>query len=100
MSYWFVFALCGAMALPVILMFALMCDTVKNKIIGSIVCVCFWFLIAGAMWGQADTNAKAWNDGFCECGTHWELKGASKYRSSETKYYSCPNCYAEIELNY
>lgn len=49
---------------------------------------------------QANTNQKLWNDGCCECGTHWELKGVDKARNgSTTKYYACPNCYKEIEIN-
>ena len=48
---------------------------------------------------QANINQKAWNEGYCECGTHWELKGATKVKNgSTTKYYACPNCFEEIEI--
>lgn len=54
----------------------------------------------GAAVGQAKSNQKKWNDGYCECGHHWELKGATKIKNgTTTKYYACPNCFEEIEIN-
>ena len=48
---------------------------------------------------QAKNNQKKWNDGHCECGHHWELKGATKIKNGgTTKYYACPNCFEEIEI--
>ena len=48
---------------------------------------------------QAITNQEVWNEGYCECGTHWELKGVAKAKNgSTTKYYDCPNCFEEIEI--
>lgn len=46
-------------------------------------------------------NEKAWNDGYCECGTHWELVSTARKKSSMSiiKYYICPDCYNEIEIN-
>lgn len=48
---------------------------------------------------QANVNQKVWNEGYCECGHHWELKGATKVKNGgTTKYYACPNCFKEIEI--
>ena len=50
---------------------------------------------------QAKHNQTLWNDGYCECGGHWELKGATKVKNgTTTKYYACEKCYEEIEIKY
>lgn len=50
---------------------------------------------------QATNNEQVWNGGYCECGTHWELKGVDKAKNgSTTKYYACENCYKEIVIKY
>ena len=70
----------------------------KHKIIGALVCIGFWLLMSGGIYLDVSIDAKAWNGGYCECGAHWELKGVSEsLHGNTTKYYSCPNCYAEIE---
>jgi hypothetical protein len=89
----------GLFFVPCVLMFAPCGADAKHRIVGSLVCICFWFLVAGGIYFQAVGNTERWNDGFCECGTHWELKGVTKTKNgSETKYYACPNCYTEIEI--
>ena len=70
----------------------------KHKIVGALVCIGFWLLMSGGIYLDASHDADVWNDGYCECGGHWELAGATRTKSGQTiKYYSCPNCYAEIE---
>lgn len=101
MNFWIVFALCGFMAVPCIVAAIGFGEGFKGKFKGTLICVIGWFIIAGAMWGQSTANKENWNEGYCECGTHWELKGVTRTRyGSETKYYACPNCFEEIELNY
>ena len=99
MNFWIVFALYGAIAIPCLVMIIGFWNGWKDAFVRFLVVFVFWFAISGACWFNAENNAKKWNNGFCECGTHWELTGVSKYRSSETKYYTCSNCYAEIEIN-
>ena len=101
MGFWIIFAVCGLFAAPCIILAISFGDTIKGKIKGAAVCLAFWVLISVAMWGQSVSNTEKWNDGFCECGMHWELNGVTKTKmGSETKYYSCPACYKEIEINY
>ena len=70
----------------------------KHKIIGALVCIGFWLLMSGGIYFDASLDADVWNDGYCECGAHWELRGVSESRNGNTtKYYACPDCYAEIE---
>lgn len=99
MSFWIMFAVFGLIWIPCILLFALGGADAKHKITGSLICLGFWFLMSVGLWGQEMGNQERWNDGYCVCGQHWELKGVDKNRhGSETKYYSCPDCYREIEI--
>ena len=74
----FIFILSGLAIIPLAFLFIANGTTITEKTIGAIVCFSFWLLLAFGINYGVDTNAKAWNDGFCKCGTHWELKGASK----------------------
>lgn len=70
----------------------------KHKIIGALVCIGLWLLMSGGIYIDATIKSKVWNNGYCECGGHWELRGASEsHNGTVTKYYVCPNCYTEIE---
>ena len=89
----------GVLAAPCIAIAISFGDTWKEKLFGcAVTCVICLILTIGCSFAE-DANAEKWNGGFCECGTHWELRGASQYRSSHTKYYVCPDCHAEIEIN-
>ena len=67
-----------------------------------VLCVLTLVIIAMGItcaFAQANINKELWNDGYCECGHHWELKGATKIKNGgTTKYYACPNCFEEIEI--
>ena len=94
-----IFGITGFVAIPLIIMFLIGGVDKAHKIGGAIAVVIFWILFTFMMFYEAETNETAWNNGFCECGTHWELKGASDSRGHKIKYYTCSNCYAEIEIN-
>ena len=97
--FWFIFGGIGFFAIPSTLMFITCSATKKNKIVGAVFCLCFWLFASVLLWGQEVGNQGRWNNGFCECGEHWELSAVSKTRSgTETKYYSCPTCHNEIEI--
>ena len=55
----------------------------------------FWVIVSGIMVIRIKDNDNKWNDGYCQCSTHWELVSVA----AKTKYYVCPNCYAEIQIN-
>lgn len=97
--FWIIFGGIGLFAIPSALMFITCGATTKNKIGGAAFCICFWLLTSVLLWGQEVGNQERWNNGFCECGEHWELSAVDKSKSgTETKYYSCPACYNEIEI--
>lgn len=99
MAFLTIFAFFGIMGVPLMLMFIICGANAKNKIGGCIAVLVFWLMMSGGLYFQEKGNDERWNDGYCSCGTHWELAGVSKSRhGDETKYYSCPNCYAEIEI--
>ena len=91
------FGLLGLFFIPAILFFIVGGVDAAHKIGGSLVCLAFWIVMATGLCIESATSEKAWNGGYCECGTHWELRGVSESRNGNTtKYYTCPNCYAEI----
>lgn len=99
MEFLITFGFFGLMFLPLMLMFIFEGADIQHKVGGAIFSLAFWILISGALYFQEEGNAERWNDGYCECGTHWELKGVNKSRNgTETKYYACDNCFKEIEI--
>ena len=95
--FWMTFGLFGLICVPFILMFLLCGVNWQHRIGGALVVLFFWLLISVGLTLDEKGKADEWNNGYCECGTHWELRGATKSRTgNETKYYACPKCYAEI----
>ena len=95
---WFVFGGMGLVFLPLIIGFLICGVDWQHKICGATVCLFCWILMSGGLYLDSSMKDDAWNGGYCECGTHWELRGVSKSRTgNETKYYQCPSCYAELE---
>ena len=96
--FWISFALYAIVFLPMICIILFYPTTWKTRFIGIAIVLILWIFIAFGVLADAKTDIKVWNNGYCECGTHWELRGASKsHYGYETKYYVCPNCHAEIE---
>ena len=70
----------------------------KHKIGGAVDCLLIGVIMFSGIYFEGTTKAKIWNSGYCECGTHWELRGTTKSKHGQvTKYYVCPNCHIEIE---
>lgn len=90
----------GIIWIPCIILFLIGGKDLKHKIIGSLICIAIWVLMAGGLYFQEIGNQQRWNDGYCQCGQHWELSAVvrSRSNSSEKKYYTCPNCYTEIVI--
>ena len=98
MNFWIVFGLVGLAFIVPIMMFLIGGVDIQHKIGGALVCFVFWGLMSAGLYCETTTKTDAWNGGYCECGTHWELRGANKDRyGNTTKYYVCPECFTEIE---
>ena len=92
------FGFFGLITIPLIIMFLVCGVDLKHKFGGAIVVLMFWLMISFGFALDSKGKQEAWNGGYCECGAHWELRGANKSRTgNETKYYQCPKCYAEIK---
>lgn len=98
MNFWIIFGLLGLAWLVPIIMFLVGGVNARYKIGGALVCLAFWMVTTLGMYYDITTKADTWNNGYCECGTRWELRGVSEGRHGDTtKYYVCPDCYAEIQ---
>ena len=98
MTFWMIFGLLGLVWAIVIIMFLVCGVDAQHKIGGALVCLAFWVVMSVGLYYESTARADAWNGGFCECGTHWELRGVAKNKYGDTtKYYACPNCYTEIQ---
>lgn len=67
-------------------------ETTKWKIIA-----CLWVLVVSygvtaLIYKDAENANDRWNNGVCECGGIYEFSAASKYRTSESFYYTCDKC--------
>lgn len=67
-------------------------QTLKKKIIACFLILVVTFGIATLLYKQAEGEQERWNNGICECGGTYEFSAASKYRTSESFYYTCDEC--------
>ena len=89
----------GGMFGSIALMFIFLGADLKHKVWGAIISLLLGALLAFGVCADGLHARDLWNDGYCECGAHWELRGAAKTRSGQSiKYYACPECHAEIEI--
>lgn len=81
-----------ALALMPLMIALLAPQTVKGKIIA---CLCVLVVACGIttlIYKDVENANDRWNNGVCECGGTYELSAASKYRTSESFYYTCDTC--------
>lgn len=87
----------GLAFVPFILLFLIGGVDLKHKLGGASTILIFWILVSLGCGTEATYKKEVWNNGYCECGQHWELVGVTKDRHGHTtKYYVCSECYAEI----
>lgn len=99
MNFWIIFGMVGLIAVPLLILFACAGVDSAEKGVGVGLALVFWFVLAGGIYLQNKDNSEQWNNGFCECGQHWELRAVTRTRNgTERKYYVCPDCYIEIEI--
>lgn len=72
--------------------------TWKKSAIALLVATLSSFLITGGFYTDVKSDERAWNNGYCTCGTEWRLVNAQKYRGHTIYYYTCDNCGRTIEI--
>lgn len=70
-------------------------------IITIVIALIFGLSASGLMTLEKQGDQKAWNNGYCTCGTKWTLKNVEHIRNGGNRYYwYCNNCNAIIETHY
>ena len=92
--------MCGIAGLPVGLVIAIGRDHWWSKLLSLIICCAIFFGI-GAMMGQDHINDhNTFNNGVCvKCGGEYRFTSSTRYRMSETSYYTCQDCGWTIETS-
>ena len=73
-------------------------DTVF-KIIQVVLCIAFiGGVIIGAVKCENEQDEKEWNNGYCECGGHFEYEQAVGHQCSTSFIYTCDSCGKHIEI--
>jgi len=73
-------------------------DTVFD-IIQIIISIVFILgLIIGAVKCSKEQDEKEWNNGYCECGGHFEYEQAVGHQYSTSYIYKCDSCGKHIEV--
>ena len=73
-------------------------DTVFD-IIQIIISIVFILgLIIGAVKCSKEQDEKEWNNGYCECGGHFEYKQAVGHNYRTSYIYECDSCGKHIEV--
>lgn len=93
--------MCGIAGLPVGLLVAIGRDHWWSKLIALIIS-CAIFFGVGCMYGQESVNdIDAFNNSVCvKCGGEYRFSSSTRYRMSETFYYTCQDCGWTIETNH
>ena len=55
-------------------------------------------IIIGAVKCVNEHDEKLWNNGYCECGGHFEYEQAVGHQYSTTYIYTCDSCGKHIEI--
>ena len=93
--------MCGVAGLPIGLAVAIgCCDHWWSKLLSFVICCAIGFGI-GCMCGQESVNDRdTFNNGVCvKCGGEYRFTSSTRYRMSETFYYTCQDCGWTIETN-
>lgn len=94
------FLMAGLLGLPVGVVIAIGRDHWWSKLLAILIscAICFGF---GCMFGQENEHdTDKFNNGICEqCGGEYRFTSSTRYRMSETFYYTCQDCGWTIETN-
>lgn len=72
----------------------------KKWVVGIITSILVSGAITAALVANRNIDMKQWNNGVCpQCGELWEFKGATRYKTHTSYFYSCDKDQIVIELN-
>lgn len=93
--------MCAVAGLPTGLVVAISRDHWWSKLLALIIS-CAIFFGVGCMCGQESVNDRdEFNNGVCiKCGGEYRFSSSTRYRMSETFYYTCQDCGWTIETNH
>lgn len=99
----FMFLFCSIGAFSGLMIVSLM-ENIQSEIAKWIVGIIVAALVSGAiiasLIAEKNEDIKQWNNGICpQCGELWEFKGATKYKTHTSYFYSCDKDQIVIELN-
>lgn len=97
MEFSIIFLIVGLIWIIFIILILILADK-KYKLGATVVCFGLLLIMSLGLYYDTKTTVDSWNEGYCGCGEHWELRGVTRNKhGSVTKYYVCPNCHIEIE---
>ena len=72
----------------------------KRGLAAVVIAVCVGCGISAMFCAERNSDAKAWNNGSCECGCEWTFSNVEHLRNSDNLYYwYCEDCGKVIELH-
>ena len=75
-------------------------DGWKKVVVSIIFALAIGFGISGLFALERKGDEMVWNNGYCECGTEWELVNIEHLKNSgELYYYGCDGCGAVIRTH-
>lgn len=100
-AFMFLFCSIGAfLGLVIVSLMENIQSEIAKWIIGIIVAALVSGAITVALIAEKNEDIKQWNNGICpQCGELWEFKGATKYKTYTSYFYSCDKDQIVIELN-
>lgn len=66
------------------------------QIVTGIICICV--IIGAVVKCSKDQDEKEWNNGYCECGGHFEYEQAVGHQYRTSYIYKCDSCGRRIEV--
>ena len=72
----------------------------KRGLATLVIAVCIGCGISAMFCAERNSDIKAWNNGFCECGNEWKFSNVDHLRNGGNLYYwYCEDCGKVIELH-
>lgn len=66
---------------------------IRYKIIASVCVLAVAFALMCGMYAEKENDFDRWNNGiYIDCGGEYQFSGATKWRTSESFYYTCDKC--------